>query len=130
MLMVEMNNKKQIEAAILNYSLMYLERRNKIMLYLKYGIIPIFEEMSHLPFRQSLYAFLICKKAYLEIKEFHTKIKQRANLFGITSYLAEFGASKEYINIEKQIESDLETIQANALTLLLDIDSCSREMEA
>jgi hypothetical protein len=37
-----MKKKKAIEQALFQYSQSYLERRNKIMLILKYGISPIF----------------------------------------------------------------------------------------
>jgi hypothetical protein len=42
-------------------------------------------------------------------------------MFSITKYLAEFGSSKEYANIEKQIASDFEMIEANTITLLVDV---------
>ena len=127
---IEMAKKKEIEAAIFKYSSLYLERRNKIMLSMKYGIIPIFEGVNQLPIRHSLYAFLICKKAYLAMRDFNEKIRNRNNMFGISIYLAEFGASKEYNNIEKQVESDFEMIEAYAMTMLLDVETSNRDIEA
>ena len=53
-----------MEKAILDYSDMYLQRRNIIMLTVKYGFSLIFE-LRNLPFDQNLYAFLIAKRAFL-----------------------------------------------------------------
>lgn len=81
--------------------------RNKIMLILKYAIVPIFEELGALPFGQQLYAFLMCKRAFLDMKDFLGKVQRRENLFGLYKHLAEFGASKEYTRIQEQVKGDL-----------------------
>lgn len=62
------------------------------MLVLKYGISPIFE-LQTLPINQNLYAFLMCKKSFIEIADFRKSVNERANIFKIKTYLAEFGAS-------------------------------------
>ncbi len=56
------------------------------MLIMKYGIIPVFESLSKLPFRQEIYAFLMCKKAYLDMKSFLTSIEKRENIFGFKGF--------------------------------------------
>lgn len=60
----EIKRRTIMEKTIMNYSDLYLQRRNVIMLTIKYGISLIFE-LQNLPFNQNLYAFLISKRAYL-----------------------------------------------------------------
>ena len=56
------------------------------MLAIKYGISPIFELQS-LPFNQNLYAFLMGKRAFLEIREFRKYLKDRKNIFKLVNHL-------------------------------------------
>jgi len=118
----EAKKKKAVEAALLQYSQYYLERRNKIMLILKYGISPIFD-LQALPINQNLYAFLMCKKAFLDISDFKKAVNGRSNIFKITNYLAEFGASKEYVAIIEQINNDYDMIGAYANSFILEVST-------
>jgi hypothetical protein len=59
---------------------------------LKYGVSPIFE-LQILPLNHNLYAFLMCKKTLIRIREFCQIVNQRANYFKITEYITEFGNS-------------------------------------
>lgn len=115
-----MKKKKAVETALLEYSQRYLERRNKIMLILKYGISPIFD-LQALPINQNLYAFLMCKKAFIDINEFKKAVVGRANIFKIKDYLAEFGGSQEYVRISEQVNNDYDMIGAYANSFILEV---------
>jgi len=125
----EAKKKKAVETALNQYSQCYLERRNKIMLILKYGISPIFD-LQALPINQNLYAFLMCKKAFLDISEFKKAVNGRANIFKITTYLAEFGASKEYVGIIEQINNDYDMIGAYANSFILEVATKNPKVKA
>jgi hypothetical protein len=88
----EMAYRKELEAKILLYTQLYLERRNMIMLTLKHGITPIYE-LQPLPIAHQLYAFLMCKKTFLEMSEFLTTIHNRVNIFKLVEFWNEFIAS-------------------------------------
>lgn len=125
----EAKKRKAVDAAMLQYSQWYLERRNKIMLILKYGISPIFD-LQALPINQNLYAFLMCKKAFLDISDFKKAVNSRANIFKITTFLAEFGASKEYAGIIEQVNNDYDMIGAYANSFILEVATKNPKIKA
>ena len=111
-----------MQKTIINYSESYLQRRNMIMLTIKYGISLIFELQS-LPFNQNLYAFLISKRAYLEIRDFANNLKQRKNFFNFQIYAQEFFNSREYHEIYKQISADFDFIAMYANSFMHEVNT-------
>jgi hypothetical protein len=61
----------------------------------------------------------MCKKAFLDISEFKKAVNSRANIFKISAYLPEFGASQEYVRIIEQVNSDFDLISAYANSFML-----------
>jgi hypothetical protein len=61
----------------------------------------------------------MCKKAFIDISEFKKAVNGRANIFKITAYLPEFGASQEYVRIIEQVNSDFDLISAYANSFML-----------
>lgn len=91
------------------YTQHYLEYRNKIMLTLKHGINPIYD-MEKLPLNQNLYAFLMCKKAYVQIAQYYQMVVNKSNGFKFTAYWNEFIASQQYTGVQEQLKSDYEMV--------------------
>lgn len=87
-----------MDKALLHYSQIYLEYRNMIMLAFKHAILPIYE-LSSLPMNQNLYAFLICKRAYIDMCVFRKAILKKSNLFKLSPFFEEFASSPEYERI-------------------------------
>ena len=116
----EMKRREAVESALLSYSEYYIQKRNLIMLTIKYGISLIFE-LQDLPFNQNLYAFLIAKRAYLEMRDLKSNIKERRNPFEIKQYLEEFFQSKEYREIYRLVSTDHEFIAVYAESFMLEV---------
>lgn len=88
-----MRERKKIEETVMIYTQQYLEYRNKIMLTLKHGINPIYD-MMNLPLNQNLYAFLMCKKAFVQIAQYYQMVVNKSNGFKFTIYWNEFLTSQ------------------------------------
>lgn len=101
----EMEMRKEIDSAIIHYSQVYLEYRNMIMLTFKHGIMPIYE-ISSLPINQNLYAFLMCKRAFIDMSTFRSAVLKKSNIFNLAKFFNEFLASPEYARIIEQVNSD------------------------
>ena len=100
-----METLKIIEAHLQKYSTMYLEQRNSIMLILKHGVTPIYS-LESLPISHHLYAFLMCKKAYIDMTTLQNALSNKTNLFNITDFWNEFRQSKEYTRVYEFVRSD------------------------
>lgn len=90
---------------------------------MKYGIIPIFEEVHKLFPNQYLYIFLICKKAYVEMGKFYHDVVNRANVFNLAKYFNEFLNSKEYNNLKTKLYEDFGLIEAYTSAVMIDVST-------
>ena len=118
----EINKRNVIEKTITNYAELFLQRRNIIMLTIKYGISLIFE-MQNLAFDQNLYAFLISKRAFLEIRDLRSNLREKRNLFNLKAYLQEFYNSDQYSEILKQVNNDYDFISIYAASFMSEVRS-------
>jgi hypothetical protein len=68
------------------------------MLTLRHGITPLYD-LQMLPISHHLYAFLMCKQAYLDMSQLLTSIHKKVNIYKITNFWNEFLASSEYTRL-------------------------------
>lgn len=115
-----MTKRNLFDQKVLQYVQLYLEKRNMIMLTLKHGITPIYE-LQMLPISHHLYAFLMCKKAYLEMSQLLTAIVNKANVFKIADYWAEFTSSEQYSRLFELLKTDNEMIYNYAANFLPEV---------
>jgi hypothetical protein len=116
----EVEYKKYLDAKILQYTQAYLERRNHIMLILKHGITPIYD-LQNLPISHQLYAFLMCKKAFMDMSQLMLAIQNKVNIFKITEFWNEFVGKPEYARLFELLKSDNEMIYNYAVTFMTEV---------
>lgn len=90
------------------------------MLILKHGITPIYDLQS-LPISHHLYAFLMCKKAFMDMSQLMIEIQKRTNIFKITEFWNEFVARPEYTRLFELLRSDNEMIYNYAVTFMTEV---------
>ena len=79
------------------------------MLVMKHGVTPIYQ-LETLPISHHLYAFLLCKKAYLDMNALHNAMTNKANIFNLKDVWKEFTESNEYRRLRELVRSDKELI--------------------
>lgn len=113
----EVARKNKLDEKILQYIQMYLERRNIIMLTLKHGITPIYE-LQQVPVNHHLVAFLMCKKAYMEMSQLLRAIHARNNIFKLNEYWQEFTSCEQYSRLYDLLKADNDMIYNYASNFL------------
>ena len=65
---------------------MYLNKRNNIMFIFKFITPYIFNIMGYVRANHEITLFILCKKAYHQIKAFHHYVKSKANFLKLAPY--------------------------------------------
>jgi serine/threonine protein kinase len=125
----EMEMRKDIDNTIIHYSQVYLEYRNMIMLTFKHGILPIYE-ISALPINQNLYAFLMCKRSFIDMSTLRNNVYKKVNIFNLAKYFNEFLASPEYARIIDQVNSDHEIISIYAQSFMAEVKTNNPKVQS
>lgn len=125
----EVNFKRAKENAFTDYEKMYLQRRNDIYFVFKF-IAPYVSKFGQVKANHGIAMFIISKKAFIDMKQFRRSLEKRENIFKIKNFFEDFTNSQIYQNLLKQVESDIEIIQVQAICYSSDIEICSNQIKA
>jgi chitinase len=73
--------------------------------------------------------FILCKKAYHQMKAFYHFVKTKSNFLKLAPYFTEFTKSQKYSALIETLSSDIDTIMAQMTVYQLDIASCSKDIK-
>lgn len=73
--------------------------------------------------------FILCKKAYHQMKAFHHYVKSKSNFLKLAPYFNQFTKSPKYQALIDTLGSDIETIMVQLTCYKEDIQSCSAEIQ-
>jgi hypothetical protein len=124
----EAEEQKKITAAIQKYEKLYLNKRNNIMFIFKF-VTPYIYFVYNIKANHEITLFILCKKAYHQMKAFHHYVKARSNFMKLGAYFNEFTKSPKYDSLIGTLASDLETIMAQMSCYKDDIQYCSNEIK-
>lgn len=100
-----------------------------IMLTFKHGIMPIYE-VGALPINQNLYAFLMCKRSFMDMATLRKAVLNKTNIFNLAKYFNEFLASPEYVRIIEQVNSDYDIIKIYAESFMVEVKSNNPKIQS
>jgi len=89
------DEKKKIDLVIETYSKQYLNRRNNIMFIFKF-VTPYIFNLSKNGANHGVTLFIVCKKAYQDIKTYFKMLQNKVNFLNLHSYFQEFVESSSY----------------------------------
>lgn len=72
--------------------------------------------------------FVLCKKAYHQMKAFYHFVKTKSNFMKLAPYFTEFTKSQKYNSLIDTLASDVDTIMAQMTVYRYDIVSCSKDI--
>ena len=88
-------------------------------------VTPYIFNIFHIKANHCIALFLLSKKAYHQMKNFHHYVKNRTNFLKIAPYFNEFANSSKYDTLIETTKSDIEIILAQIFSYKEDIEHCS-----
>ena len=92
-------------------------------------VTPYIYNLFNIKANHGITLFILSKKAYHQMKNFHSYVKSKTNFLKLAPYFDEFIKSHKYNALLETTKSDIELILAQIYTYQEDIQYCSADIK-
>lgn len=92
-------------------------------------VTPYIYNLFNIKANHGITLFILSKKAYHQMKNFHSYVKSKTNFLKLAPYFEEFIKSPKYTALIETTKSDIELILAQIYTYQEDIQYCSADIK-